>query len=59
MGMGWGWMGLHTSTIKLKFHMGIVDNEMAHKMANEARDAAACQLLSVHLLWCCPTSCQH
>ena len=36
--------GLHTSIIKVKSHIGIVGYEMADKLANEARDAAACDL---------------
>ena len=36
--------GLHTSIIKVKPHIGIVGNEMADTLANEARDAAACHL---------------
>ena len=35
---------LHTSIIKVESHIGIVGNEMADKLANEARDAAACDL---------------
>ena len=33
--------GLHTSIIKVRSHIGIVGHEVADKLANEARDAAA------------------